>query len=102
MVGDRPETDIAFARAGGWYGVLVLSGVTIAADEGIAAAGGRVFSEVHGDTVLVVVVNEAGGDLSFDVSLADTTRPPTGALVEVSGPDDRIRVLTGYSLEIRR
>lgn len=70
--------------------------------EGIAAAGGRVFSEVHGDTVVVVVVNEAGGDLSFGVSLADTTRPPTAALVEVSGPDDRIRALTGYSLEIRR
>ncbi len=70
--------------------------------EGIAAAGGRVFSEVHGDTVVVVVVNEAGGDLSFDVSLADTTRLPTGALVEVSGPDDRIRALTGYSVEIRR
>jgi 4-nitrophenyl phosphatase len=33
VVGDRPETDIAFARAGSWYGVLVLSGVTIAADD---------------------------------------------------------------------
>jgi hypothetical protein len=68
----------------------------------IAAAGGRVFSWPHGDTVVVVVVNESGGDLSFDVSVADTTRPPTGVLVEVSGPDDRIRALAGYSLEIRR
>lgn len=28
VVGDRPETDIALARSGGWAGVLVLSGVT--------------------------------------------------------------------------
>ena len=28
VVGDRPETDVAFARAGGWYAVLVLTGVT--------------------------------------------------------------------------
>lgn len=28
VVGDRPETDIALAKAGGWESVLVLSGVT--------------------------------------------------------------------------
>lgn len=28
VVGDRPETDLALARAGGWASVLVLSGVT--------------------------------------------------------------------------
>ncbi len=28
MVGDRPETDIAFALASGWESVLTLSGVT--------------------------------------------------------------------------
>lgn len=28
MVGDRPETDIAFARASGWESVLTLTGVT--------------------------------------------------------------------------
>ncbi|HLE38544.1 MAG TPA: HAD-IIA family hydrolase [Acidimicrobiia bacterium] len=32
MVGDRAETDVAFARAGGWFAVLVLSGITVAAD----------------------------------------------------------------------
>lgn len=28
MIGDRPETDLAFAKAGGWKSVLTLSGVT--------------------------------------------------------------------------
>jgi HAD superfamily hydrolase (TIGR01450 family) len=28
MIGDRPETDLAFARAAGWRSVLTLSGVT--------------------------------------------------------------------------
>jgi len=32
MVGDRPDTDLAFARAGGWGSVLTLSGVTATAD----------------------------------------------------------------------
>jgi 4-nitrophenyl phosphatase len=32
MVGDRPETDIALARAAGWRSVLALSGVTSASD----------------------------------------------------------------------
>ena len=27
VVGDRPDTDIGLARAGGWVGVLVLSGI---------------------------------------------------------------------------
>lgn len=29
MVGDRPETDIAFAKAGGWGSVLTLSGIEL-------------------------------------------------------------------------
>lgn len=32
VVGDRPETDLALARAGGWRGVLVLTGVVTSAD----------------------------------------------------------------------
>lgn len=33
MVGDRPETDLALARVGGWYSVLTLSGVTTSVDQ---------------------------------------------------------------------
>jgi hypothetical protein len=73
--------------------------------QGMGAIGpsdeGRVFSQAHGDTVNVVVVNVAGGALRFTIQVADTTNPPAGTLVEVSGPDDRIRGLTGYKLELR-
>ncbi len=33
VVGDRPETDLAMARAAGWAGILVLTGVTADASE---------------------------------------------------------------------
>jgi hypothetical protein len=72
---------------------------------GMGAVGpsdeGRVFAEAHGDTLRVVVVNVAGGALRFTIQVADTTKPPAGTLVEVSGPDDRIRGLTRYTLELR-
>ena len=68
----------------------------------ISPIEGRVFSEHHGDTVLVVVVNDAGGRLRFGVEVTDTTRRPVGTLLEVAGPDDVIRGLGGYALDIRR
>lgn len=33
VVGDRPDTDLALAKAGGWVAVLALSGVTAAAED---------------------------------------------------------------------
>ena len=68
----------------------------------VAPDAGRVFSDIHGDTLNVVVVNEAGGDLRFGLAVADTTRPPQGVLVDVSGPDDAVRPLAGYAVEVRR
>lgn len=70
----------------------------------VSALEGRLFSFQRGDTTHVVVVHDAdaGGDLSFSVSVADTTRPPQGVVVEVSDPEDRVRGLTGYTLEVRR
>ena len=75
---------------------LVGAGIgTIAPREAV-----RVFSEARGDTVRVVVVNLGGGTLRFSVQVADTTKPPVGTLVEVSGPDDGVRGLAGYKLEL--
>lgn len=68
----------------------------------VTALQGRAFSHAVGDTVQVVVVNPEGGDLVFSVAVADTTQPPQAVLVEVAGPDDQIRALTGYSVEVRR
>lgn len=70
----------------------------------VSAPGGRVFSFQQGDTTHVVLVHEggAGGTLGFSVAVADTTRSIQGVVVEVSDPDDRIRDLTWYVLEIRR
>ena len=79
--------------------------LVILVGQGIGAIGpsdeGRVFSQAHGDTLRVVVVNVAGGALRFTIQVTDTTRPPTGTLVEVSGSDDGIRSLSGYKVEIR-
>lgn len=68
----------------------------------ITATVGRAFAEYHGDTVMVVVVDEAGGKLHFGVEVADTTRKPVATLLDVSGPDDQLRSLRGYSVDIRR
>lgn len=72
---------------------------------GLGAVGeldGRVFSHHTGDTLRVVVVNLDGGTLRFTVSVADTTRPPVGAVLEVADTEDRLRALAGYALELTR
>lgn len=50
----------------------------------------------------VVLISQAGGDLSFQVAVPDTTQPPAYVIEEVAGPDDALRGLTGYELEFRR
>ena len=58
----------------------------------------------EGDSQLrVVLVNPAGGALSFRVAVADTTEPPAFVIEEVAGPDDALRPDVGaYSLEFSR
>jgi len=69
----------------------------------VSPLSGRVFSQLDGDTLTVVVVNLAGGDLAFSVSVADTARKPVATVVEVAGTDDALRgSLAGYELDIRR
>lgn len=68
-----------------------------------SALEGRVFSERTGDTLRVVVLREPAGPLRFAVSVEDTTRLPLGSVLEVAGPDDRLRTVLGeYRVEVVR
>lgn len=70
--------------------------------QGVSAVQGRAFGELDGDTLRVVVVGD-GGTLRFGLQVADTTRKPTGVVVEVAGPDDELRPsVAGYSVEFVR
>lgn len=81
--------------------VVVLLGDDVGA---ITSAGGaEVYSYAGNSATQVVLINQAGGDLSFQVAVADTTQPPAFVLEEVAGPDDELRPsLTGYDLEFSR
>lgn len=75
--------------------------------EGVGAVSPIGTTEVHfraGATeTRVVLVNEAGGELSFRVAVADTTQPPAVVIEQVAGPDDALRPSTdAYSLEFSR
>jgi len=51
----------------------------------------------------VVLIHPTGGDLMFEVAVADTTDRPAWVVEEVAGPDDELRSdVTAYSLEFRR
>jgi hypothetical protein len=48
----------------------------------------------------IVLINQVGGLLQFEVALADTTQLPQVAIQEVAGPDDELRSsLIGYVVE---
>jgi hypothetical protein len=81
--------------------LVVLVGGDIGA---IAAAGDtEVYSHSGSTTTQVVLINRDGGDLSFQVLVADTTQPPSFFIQQVAGPDDRLRVaLAEYGLEFVR
>jgi len=69
---------------------------------GVNAIDGTAFSRRSGDTLRVVVVNPEGGALRFTVGVDDVAQLPTAAVVEVADPDDRLRALTGYDVEVTR
>lgn len=81
--------------------VVVLLGDDVGA---ITAAGGvEVYSYAGNSATKVVLINQAGGDLSFQVAVADTTQPPAFVLQGVAGPDDELRPsLFEYDLEFVR
>lgn len=77
------------------------------AGEGIgtitAVGGTEVFSEIGATAAQVVLVNQAGGELAFQVAVADTTQPPAVVVIEVAGPDDALRPdIADYDVEFGR
>jgi hypothetical protein len=68
----------------------------------VRALDARTFSHQRGDTVDVVLVRDAPGELRFLIVVADTTRRPGAAVVEVADGDNRLRSGVGaYRVEIR-
>lgn len=81
--------------------VLLLAGEGVTGVEPIGDT--EAWASTVGDETRVVLVNQAGGTLAFEVALADVRRPLVADLVEVAGPDDALRGdLTGYLVEIVR
>jgi hypothetical protein len=63
----------------------------------------EVYTHTGGTSTLVVLINQAGGELAFQVAVADATQPPEAVVQQVAGPDDALRPsLAGYALEIVR
>ena len=81
--------------------LVVLVGDDIGA---VGSAGDtEVYSHSGSTATQVVLINPDGGDLAFQVSVADTTQPPSFFVQQVAGPDDRLRAdLTAYDLEFGR
>lgn len=51
----------------------------------------------------VVLINPAGGELSFEIFVNNAAEPPVAAVLEVAGPDDALRAdVSAYSVEFRR
>lgn len=68
----------------------------------VQAVEGEVHTRARGDTLSVLVLRPVAGLLRFTVQVADTTRRPRAAVVQVAGPDNRLRpALMGYSVEVR-
>ena len=75
--------------------------------DGLGAVSAVGATEVYvrsGDSNLrIVLINQEGGALSFQVAVADTTQPPSAVIHEVAGPDDELRpTVSGYALEFAR
>ena len=63
----------------------------------------EVYSREGGTSTQVVLINQLGGDLSFQVAVADTTELPAWVVQQVAAPDDALRSdVAEYSLEYSR
>lgn len=75
--------------------------------DGIGSVSGVGNTSVHarsGDSSLrLILIDQNGGILSFEVAVPDTTQPPAAVIHEVAGPDDALRPsVDGYTLEFAR
>jgi hypothetical protein len=69
----------------------------------VSAPGGQAFARTEGASTRVAVIRDVAGVLSMILEVPDIHRPPEMLLVQVAGPDDRLRAdLTGYRLEVER
>lgn len=51
----------------------------------------------------IVLIHPTGGELAFEVAVADTTAPPAIVIQEIAGPDDALRAsLEAYSVDFSR
>lgn len=58
---------------------------------------------VSGGVTRVVLINQTGGTLAFQVAVNEVRSRPTVILGEVAGPDDELRAdLSGYRVELTR
>ena len=72
--------------------------------ESVSPAGGTyVYVGSRDSQVRVVLIHPTGGELAFELTVADVTDPPTWVIEEVVGPDDVPRTdVSGYSVEFVR
>lgn len=63
----------------------------------------EVYAVASGLTTRVVLINQSGGTLAFEVAVADVGRPVLALVREVAGPDDELRSdLSEYRVEFER
>jgi len=81
--------------------VVVLLGEGIGAITPIGST--EVYSQPGTSSTQVVLINQAGGDLAFQVAVADTTELPAWVVEQVAAPDDALRDdVAAYTLEYTR
>lgn len=92
---------VSVVSPNGAEGAAIVSIVEGGLGTPVGLGGAEAFAYESGGSTTVIVVNRAGGDLAFQIQVADTTVPPGWSIHEVAGPDDALRSLVGYSLELR-
>ena len=75
--------------------------------DGVGEITGLGDTEAHTEAIVggtqLVLINQVGGDLAFEVAVTDTTNLPAWVVSQVAGPDDELREdVAAYSLAYSR